>query len=99
MKKIPFNFLGLDLEFLRPIVEVLNVILIPVISLLATFGTIYSIILAVNMAKSDSAEKRTTAKKRIIGVIITVISICLLVFALKYVLGHLDYWVNGGEIV
>ena len=95
MKNIPFNLLGLNLEFLLPIVEVLNVILIPVVSLLATFGTIYSIILAVNMAKSDSAEKRATAKKKIIGVIITVISICLLLFALRFVLGNLDTWVNG----
>ena len=99
MKYIPFNLLGLDLEFLRPIVEVLNVILIPVISLLATFGTIYAIVLSVNMAKSDSAEKRASAKKKIIGVIITVISICVLLFALKFILGHLDHWVNGGPVV
>lgn len=95
MKNFNLSLLGLDLDFLNPIIEVLNVILIPVVSLLATAGTIYSIVLAVNMAKSDSAEKRAAAKKKIIGTIITVVSVIALLFALRFVLGNLDAWVNG----
>lgn len=89
------KFLAMDLSFLQPIVDALNVITIPVVALLATAGTIYSIVLAVNMAKADSAEKRTAAKKRIIGVIITMISVIVLLFLLKYILSNLDTWVNG----
>lgn len=90
-----YSMLGLNLEFLEPIVDVLNVILIPVVSLLATAGTIYAIVLGVNMAKADSAEKRTAAKKRITSVLITCASVILLLFALRFILGNLDKWVNG----
>ena len=90
-----YSMLGLNLEFLEPIVDVLNVILIPVVSLLATAGTIYSIILGVNMAKADNADKRAAAKKKIISVLITCASVILLLFALKLILGNLDKWVNG----
>lgn len=86
-----------DLTFLNPIINALNVILYPAVGLLATAGSIYSIILAVNMAKADNAEKRTTAKKRIVGVLITMVSVIALLFILKYVLSNLDYWVNGTE--
>lgn len=92
------NRLLLNLEFLEPIVDALNVITIPVVALLATAGTIYSIILAVNMAKADSAEKRQAAKKRITGVLITMVSVIALLFLLKFILGNLDVWVNGKTI-
>ncbi len=85
----------MDLTFLNPIVDALNIILWPVVALLATAGTIYSIILAVNMAKADNADKRAAAKKRIVGVLITMISIIALLIILWFVLSHLDGWVNG----
>lgn len=91
------KFLALDLTFLEPIVNALNVIIIPVVALLATAGTIYSIVLAVNMAKADNAEKRAAAKKRIIGVIITMVSIIALLFLLRFILSNLDTWVNGSS--
>lgn len=90
-----YSMLGMNLEFLEPIVDVLNVILIPVVSLLATAGTIYSIVLGVNMAKADNAEKRTAAKKRITSVLIACASVILLLFALRFVLANLNRWVNG----
>lgn len=88
------SLLGIDLSFLEPIVNALNVITIPVVALLATAGTIYSIILAVNMAKADSAEKRQAAKKRIVGVLITMVSVIVLLFLLRFILANLDGWIN-----
>lgn len=90
-----FNLLNKDLSFLNPIVDALNVILPYAVGLLATAGTIYSIVLAVNMAKADTADKRSAAKKRIVGVLITMISVIVLLFLLRYVLANLDRWVNG----
>lgn len=90
-----YSMLGLNLEFLEPIVNVLNIILIPVVSLLATAGTIYAIILGVNMAKADSADKRAAAKKRITNVLIACAAVILLLFALRFILANLDRWVNG----
>lgn len=89
-EKIMLSLLGIDLSFLEPIVNALNVITIPVVALLATAGTIYSIILAVNMAKADSAEKRQAAKKRIVGVLITMVSVIVLLFLLRFILANLD---------
>lgn len=86
-----------DLTFLNPIVNALNVILPYAVGLLATAGTIYAIVLAVNMAKADTSEKRSSAKKRIVGVLVTMISVIALLFILQYVLGNLDKWVNGTE--
>lgn len=91
------NLLLLNVEFLQPIVDVLNVITIPVVTLLATGGSIYAIILAVNMAKSDSAEKRETAKKRIIGVLITMATLIILIFGLKLLLENLPNWVGDSD--
>ena len=87
--------LEVDLRFLQPIVNVLNVILVPFIALVSTAGTIYAIILGVNMAKSDTADKREIAKKRITGVIATMIILIALILLLKFVLGNLDTWING----
>src|SRR5574344_1606987 len=89
-----YIMLGLDVSFLQPLINALNVILIPVVALLASAGTIYSIILAVNMAKADSADKRQIAKKRIIGVLITVACIILLLFGLQFILQNLQSWVG-----
>lgn len=97
MNSFIMNFLLINLDFLQPIVDVLNVITIPVVTLLATGGSIYAIVLAVNMAKSDSAEKREASKKRIIGVLITMVSLIVLMFILKFVLAELPGWVGEGE--
>lgn len=87
--------LAINLDFLQPIVDVLNVILIPFIALIATAGTIYAIVLGVNMAKSDTAEKREVAKKRITGVVVTMIIVIVLIVALKFILQYLPSWVKG----
>ena len=82
------SMLGVDgsrvRAILQPIVDVLNVVWIPVVSLLGTFGAIYSIILAVNMAKADSADKREASKKRIIGVLTTCITLIALIILLRF---------------
>lgn len=89
------SFLGLDLAFLTPIADALNIIIIPIVALLGTFGTIYSIILGVNMAKADSADKRAAAKKKIVSVIVSVISVIALLYLLQFLFNNLPTWVNG----
>lgn len=95
MKIFSFNMLGLNLDYLNPIVDALNIILWPLVGLLATAGTIYAIVLGVNMAKADNPEKRSAAKKRIIGALTAVVSVIILLFLLKFILENLNRWVNG----
>ena len=50
--------------------EVIFSILIWVLVIVAAVGTIYAVILGINMAKADNAEKREEAKKRVIYTVI-----------------------------
>ena len=89
-----YSMLGLNLEFLEPIVDVLNVILIPVVSLLATAGTIYAIVLGVQMARADSTEKREEAKKRVINVLIGMAIAVGLILLIKLFMNYLPGWIG-----
>ena len=54
-------------------------VLVPVMIIVAAGGIFYSIYLGVNLAKADSADKRTEAKARMINAIIGFVCIFVLV--------------------
>ena len=83
-----------NLEFLNPIIDFLNAWYIPIVTVLATAGVLYAIILGVNLAKSDNADKRNAAKKRIVHASLTIVIVIALTFSLRFVLANLDDWVN-----
>ena len=56
--------------FLIPILELIDSALIPLMIVILAAGTIYAVILGVNMARADSTEKREEAKKRLINAIV-----------------------------
>lgn len=91
-----FRLILMNFDYLEPVVDVLNQITIPLISLLAAFGAIYAIILGVGMAKADSSEKRTTSKKRIVNALVTLIILIALILLLKLVLQNLPVWFGDG---
>ena len=84
----------INLEFLNPIIDFLNAWYIPIITVLATAGVLYAIILGINLAKSDNADKRNAAKKRIVHASLSIVIVIALTFSLKFVLANLDDWVN-----
>lgn len=84
----------INLEFLNPIIDFLNAWYIPIITVLATAGVLYAIILGINLAKSDNADKRNAAKKRIVHAALSIVIVIVLTFSLKFVLANLDDWVN-----
>ncbi len=55
------------------------IILVPVMIIVAAGGIFYSIYLGVNLARADSADKRTEAKARMINAIIGFVCIFVLV--------------------
>lgn len=83
-----------NLEFLNPIIDFLNAWYIPIVTVLATAGVLYAIILGVNLAKSDNADKRNAAKKRIVHASLSIVIVIALTFSLRFVLANLDDWVN-----
>jgi high-affinity Fe2+/Pb2+ permease len=72
--------------FLTPILETVDTALIPIIICVLAAGTIYAVVLGVNMAKAESSDKREEAKKRLINVIIgfaVVILLLVVIYALS----------------
>ena len=53
----------------EPVVQILDAMLVPILILIGTAGSIYAIILGVNFSKAESSDKREEAKKRIINVL------------------------------
>lgn len=63
-----------------PILKLMENILVPLLILVGTAGSIYAVILGVNYSKAEDAGKREEAKKRLVNAIIgIVIMIALLI--------------------
>ena len=63
--------------------DAINAISWPILIVVAAAGTIYAIVLGVNMARADSTEKREEAKKRVINVLVGMIIIVALILLLQ----------------
>ena len=78
-----------ELYWLENIVDAVDILLYPIMALVATAGIIYAIVLGVNLAKAESSEKRDEAKKRMINAIIGFVSIIALVALMKLTIAFL----------
>ena len=67
----------------QPVVDILDAMLVPILILIGTAGSIYAIILGVNFSKAESSDKREEAKKRMINAIIGLVVTILLLILLK----------------
>ena len=71
--------------FLAPILRLIDSFMLPLIIIILAAGTIYAVILGVNMARADSSEARDAAKKRLINVIVgfaIIIVLLVVIYAL-----------------
>ena len=80
---------------IEPILEVLNAILWPAITIVGAVGTIYCIVLGIKLAKSDEQNSREKAKKDLIGAVVGFVIIFVLIVALKIALPILQEWVQS----
>lgn len=73
--------LDIDKNFgwVKTLNSTLKQILVPILSVVAAAGAIYAVVIAIQMAKADSGEKREEAKKRLISVIIAVVVLVVLI--------------------
>lgn len=68
-------------EWVQNILNAIDVVLWPILIVVAAAGTIYAVVIGVTMAKADSTEKREEAKKRLVNVVIgIVVTIALILF-------------------
>ena len=63
--------------------DAVNTILWPILIVVIAAGSIYAIVLGVNMARADSTEKREEAKKRVVNVIVAMAIVVGLILLLQ----------------
>ena len=79
---LPENF-----KWVAQISNAISQVLWPILIVVAAAGSIYAIVLGVNMARADSTEKREEAKKRVINVLIGMVIIVGLILLLELFMG------------
>lgn len=70
-------------SIVKPIDELLDVMIIPLLVLIGSAGLIYSIVLGVNYSKAENADKREEAKKRLVNTIIGFVILLVLLVLLR----------------
>ena len=70
-------------SWIYQITDDMDMILWPLLIIVASAGSIYAVVLGVNMARADSTEKREEAKKRLVNVLIGIGIIIGLILFLK----------------
>lgn len=78
------NFEKKSFSWLGPIAKFLDDALIPVIIVVGALGAIWIVILGVNLARAESSDKAQEAKKRLINVVIAIVSVIILIFLLAF---------------
>lgn len=78
------NFEKTSFSWLGPIAKFLDDALIPVIIVVGALGAIWIVILGVNLARAESSDKAQEAKKRLINVVIAIVSVIILIFLLAF---------------
>ena len=66
-------------EWVENILGAIDLVLWPILIVVAAAGTIYSVVIGVTMARADSTEKREEAKKRLVNVIIGIVVVIALI--------------------
>ena len=86
-----------DFLWVNDIRAVIDRILWPLLIVVAAAGTIYAVVLGVNMARADSTEKREEAKKRVINVLVGMAIIVGLILLLKLFMEVLPNFIESDD--
>ena len=74
-------------QWVYQIRDAISQVLWPILIVVAAAGSIYAIVLGVNMARADSTEKREEAKKRVVNVLVGMVIIVGLILLLELFMG------------
>ncbi len=77
-------------NILKPIVDGINTALWPIIIIVAAVGAIYAVWLGVQLAKAESEEARTEAKKKMLYFIIAFVVTIIILVLLKLLAANVD---------
>ena len=79
-----FNVQLSEYTWLQPIVNFLDSLIIPITIILAVAGATWVIILGVQLARAESADKAQEAKKRLINVAVAIVAIIIFIWLLTW---------------
>ena len=91
------NFEGTSFSWLKPIATFLDNLLIPFIIIVLIAGAAWVIVLGVNLAKAEDTGKAQEAKKKLINVVIALVSIIVLIFLLTFLAANVPDWFAGEQ--
>lgn len=81
-------------KFLGWLFNLVQYALIPLFIAVAAAGSVYAIVLGVNLARADDAEKRQNAKTRLIWAIVGLVSIIVLILLINWICGSIPKWLG-----
>ncbi len=88
-----------NLAWLEDVYATLPTILYAVLAVVGGAGTVYSIILGVNLAKSETDEKRKTASTRLKNTIIGLAVLLILVLFINLILPEILHALYPNDVV
>ena len=80
------------------VTDAIKSVLLPLLILLATAGIIYVIILGVNLARAESADKQKEAKQRMVNFIVAIVVTIALVLLMYLVCEYLPDWIEPRKV-
>lgn len=82
----------------KPIIELLDMVMGPLIAIVGAVGAIYCVILGVKLAKAEEQQDREKSKSALKNAIIGFVLIFVLVVALKVSLPLFEQWMNTASV-
>ena len=81
-----------------PIVDLINSLMTPVLSIVGALGALFCVVLGVKYAKAEEPQDREKAKAHLKNAIIGFVLIFVLMLALKLLMPALIEWVNTNGV-
>ena len=91
------NFENSSFTWLKPIATFLDNLLIPFIIIVLIAGAAWVIVLGVGLARAEDTGKAQEAKKKLINVVIALVSIIVLIFLLTFLAANIPDWFAGEQ--
>lgn len=82
----------------RPIVDLIDSLLVPVIGIVGALGAVYCVILGAKFAKAEEPQEREKAKSHLKNAIIGFVLIFVLLVVMKTSIKPLTEWATGKKV-